>query len=187
MGFTAANQVDNILILTNTDPSVSLLYTIHVLDSTFNFVPITSYPTLPTNVLTGNGTISVDLINDGIYKIIFGDLSSSYVLFDANIKLCEKTLTLSLWCNSVPTKCECDSFTVKMYNLLKFKEIKKALYFEWNKWVQSQSVTDLITPTSNELLSMSEWLTQLSTICVTCSDDTDCGCSSSSFSNCGCS
>jgi hypothetical protein len=188
MAYTLANQEDNILIITNLDGSNSLLYTIHVLNTEGIFEAVEGYPTTPTNTLSASSEISVDLQDDGIYKFIIGNLTSTYVLLDADIRLCEKNLTLSLWCDSLPaTSCECDPFTVKTYTLLKFKEIKKALYFEWNKWVQTQSITDLITPTSNELLSMSEWLIQLSNICSTCSDDEDCGCGSSTPSNCGCS
>lgn len=189
MNYTIANQEDNILIIDNLDTN-PLLYTIYVLNDEGVFEVVTSYPTDPTISLPASSDVSINLQIDGIYKIVFGDLSVKYILLDANIKLCEKTLTLSLWCDTLPaTKCECDPFTIKLYNLLKFKEIKKALYFEWNKWVQTQSITDLITPTSNELLSMTEWKAQLANICATCSDDTDCGCGTpkSSPCNCGCS
>lgn len=197
MAYTLENLVTNNIIITNLDSVNPMLYTIYKLNDSLAFEAVDGFPDDPTESLGALDAITIDLEDDGIYKLIIEaspDDTTAYFLLDTNIKSCERELTKAVLCtcnDGCSDPCGKVAYTVKVYKLLKFKTIKNALYFEWNKWVQTQSVTDLITPTSNQLLSMSEWLEQLTNICSSCSDDNSCddctGATSSGSCGCGCS
>jgi hypothetical protein len=191
MAWTLSNQDENEIILTNTSLSDALLFTLHKLNDAEVFEPVSdSYTTLPTTSLAADSSVTIDLVDDGVYKLIIDGSpdTESYFLLDYNIKACERDMLRDLLCDTCDP-CASVDFMRKMKTRLVFNAIKNNLYFIWNKWVQTQSVTDLITPPNDEILYLGELITQLNNLCTTCNDNTcdDCGRTVNISSNCGCS
>jgi hypothetical protein len=183
---------DNEMTLTNEDSGAALLFTIHVLNDDEEFEPISDdYPEEPTLSLAASSSVTIDLVNDGVYKLIVENGSTdteTYFLLDANIKACDRDMLKDLLCDTCDP-CASVEFMKKMKNRIVFIAIRNNLYFIWNKWVQTQSVTDLIVPPNDEILYLADLKTQLNNLCEACNSNTcdDCGKTVNISSNCGCS
>lgn len=191
MAFTLSNPTENEITLINLDESVALLYTIHKLNDDQIFEPVSDdYPTLPTLSLAASASIDIDLGDDGVYKLIIDGSpdTNTYFLLDATIKACERDQIKDLLCDTCDP-CASVAFMRAMKTKLVFNVLKNNIYFIWNKWVQTQSVTDLITPPNDEILYLGELITQLNTMCAACNSNScdDCGRITNINNNCGCS
>lgn len=184
--YTLENSENNKIVLTNTSTTLALTYTIHKLLDTGLFTPVTSYSLFPATILAPGGVLTLDLMYDNVYKIIFDDTVDVEVLFllDYNIKICERDLEQKILCDSCDP-CDISGFDTKVLDLLRFKVIKENIYYIWNKWVQTQSITDLLVANNADILSIGDWKTKLITVCGACTDnpcgkslvDPDTGCS----------
>ena len=190
VNFTITNLEKNKITISNLDLVSVLLYKIEYYDSTVpGFIPVTGYTTTPNIPIAPGANVIVDLIKDNVYKITFVDTINVnyYFIVDYNLRSCRKKYIKKILC---PSTDPCLDPCIATYDYMRFKVIENNIYFIWNKWVQSQSVTDLITPPDNELLSESDWLSMVNIYCTDCVNDCDCGCSESTLNsklNCGCS
>lgn len=178
------NLDKNILTIENLDQVNPLLYTIMYLniDTVTSFIPINGYNIFPTKPIAPGASTTVDLVIDNVYKITFADTVNVdyYIITDYNLRECRKKYIKNILC---PPQDPCLDPCITTYDYMRFKVIENNVYFIWNKWVQSQSLTDLITPPDNEMKSESEWLNMLSEYCDNCQVLNN---SSSLKSNCGC-
>jgi hypothetical protein len=191
MAWNLSNPEENQIELTNEHATDALLFTIHKLNTDEEFEPISDdYTELPTISLAADSSVTIDLVDDGVYLLIIDGSpdTETYFLMDYNIKACERDILKDLLCDTCDP-CESVSFMKKMKTRMVFNALKNNLYFIWNKWVQTQSVTDLITPPNDEILYLGELITQLNDLCTACSDSTcdECGRTVNISSNCGCS
>jgi hypothetical protein len=191
MAFSLANYTENIIEITNTDSVSSMSYTIHKLNDDKEFEAYSSdYPTLPTLTLAPSGVIEIDLVEDNIYKLIIDGSPDTehYFLLDYNIRECNRKMILDLMCKRCDP-CSSTEFIKDLRNKLVFDVLKNNFYFLWNKWLQTQSVTDVITPPTEEIFFLSDLKAMLSTMCSDCNNDCDdCGKTiSTGSSDCGCS
>ena len=190
MAWNLKNPTKNQIVIENEDSLNPLLYTIHKLNSDQIFEAVDSYPTLPTNSLAASSSITIDLATDNVYKLIIDGSPDTeyYFLLDYNIKICERDFIKELLCNTCDP-CASAKFTKDIRNKLVFNAIKNNIYWIWNKWVQTQSVTDLIVPPNGKIVSVADLLAQLQEMCAACSSGTcdDCGRIVSINSGCGCS
>lgn len=135
-------------------------------------------------------------VPDDLYKISFQDtvvpetLYSYYILADNNIKACKRAMILQSLCGTnfgCNSKAECDYLKLRM----KFHDLEMGLYYIYSNFINRQSLTMLITPTNQELLTKADYLNQLLDMCsCTNTNCNDCGTSSSSnfkpLKDCGC-
>lgn len=192
MAFTLSkSKTDNSITIVNTDLLLPMSYTIHYYTAAASnyFSPIANYFVAATTVLAANASITIDLVTDNVYKLIVAGTpdSSSYFIVDYNIRVCRRNYILAILCED-DTPCT-DALKISRINdYLRFKVLENNVYYIWNKWVQSQSVTDLIVPPDNELLSEGDWVAKLNKFCSSCSPTSNCnGTVSIVKSDCGCS
>lgn len=178
MSFILRNIEKNVIQITNEDLVDPINYTIYVVDTEGTFEPVESFPTDPTNIIAAGGQLQYDLVNDGVYKLIIDNSPSAnseyYFLLDYNIRTCQKKLIEDLYCRTC--KCEAKKEALQIKQLIKFNSLKESYYFYWNQWVQTQSVTDLIVPPTDEILYVSDVLRLLGEICKGCGKTKNCGC-----------
>jgi hypothetical protein len=177
--FTIQNTDSNTLILINNNLTNPFSYTIFQLNTiTGLFEAVSGLPTLPTNVLAADSSITYNLITDNIYQLIISGSPNiiSYFLMDSNIKACERDLIKDMFCETCDG-CNKPILATKIYTVLKFNAIKNIIYYFWNQYVQTQSITDLITPPNNDILYLADAIVQLNNICTTCvgTGCSDCG------------
>lgn len=191
MAFTLTkSKTDNSIVITNTDLSLPMLYTIeyYTASASTSFSPIGGYFVTPTTSLGAGASITINLTTDNVYKLtVAGDVNSPYYfIVDYNIRTCRRNYILAILCED-NTPCT-DALKVSRINdYLRFKVLENNVYYIWNKWVQTQSVTDLIVPSDNDLLSEADWISKLNTFCSSCNKTTNCvGSVSYVKSDCGC-
>ena len=176
MAFTLSNSSENIITLTNTSEDDDLVYTIHVLGNDGDFDPIDDQTEDPEATLSPEAFVDIDLEDDGIYALVTED-GSYYFFLNASLRECEKAFDKTLLCQSCDT-CEDPAF---LKNIMKFQVLKERFYFIANKYIQDQSVVDLLTPDLGELIYWEDILDQLSDLCA-CNTESE-----STSANCGCS
>lgn len=190
MAFTLSkSKTDNSITIVNTDLLLPMLYTIEYYTDAASsfFTPIAGYSVTPDKVLAAGATITIDLTTDNVYKLKVEPNLTYYFIVDYNIRVCRRNYILAILCED-DTPCT-DALKVSRINdYLRFKVLENNVYYIWNKWVQSQSVTDLIVPPDNELLSEGDWISKLNKFCSSCSLTSNCiGTVSVVKSGCGCS
>lgn len=180
MPFTLANSSENIVTLTNTSDTDNFVYTIHRLGNNGEFEPVDDLEEEPEAILEPEASVNIDLEDDGIYALISSNPDNTYYFFlNHNLRECEKAFDKTLLCQSCDT---CESLMF-LKNIMRFKVLRDRFYFIANKYIQDQSVVDLLTPELGELLYWEDILNQLSNLCG-CNIDTE---SESTSANCGCS
>lgn len=193
MAFTVTkSKINNSIVITNTDLLLPIQYTIeyYTASSSTSFTPVSGFFVTPTTTLAAGANITTDLITDNVYKLtVAGGVNSPYYfIVDFNIRTCRRNYILAILCED-DTPCS-DALKISRINdYLRFKVLENNVYYIWNKWVQTQSVTDLIVPSDNELLSEADWIAKLNKFCSSCSTTTNCvgPVSYISKSDCGCS
>ncbi len=178
MAFTLSNIEDNQITITNESDSTSLIYTIHVLGNGGVFSPVDGYTEEPETELELSSSITIDLVDDGIYALISSDPDNTYYFFlNADLRECEKAFDKAILCQN------CDSCNDLKFlrDVMRFLVLKERFYFIANKYIQDQSVVDLLTPDLGELIYWEDILEQLSTLCscnfdITSDTTTGCGC-----------
>lgn len=194
MALAVSNFSKNIIQIENLDLDEPALYTIHILNDEGTFEEATGFPLLPTNALAAGATTSPDLSNDGVYKLIVaGEPNIEYFfLLDYNIKLCGKKIMEEILCDTCGEKdlCGKQAHYLKIEQLIKYSNIKNALYYIWNEIVQTQSFTDVIAADSAKLLLLSELTEKLGLICDNCKSTDICkdvwDSNGNATGNCGC-
>jgi hypothetical protein len=196
MAYTIFNYVGNSIELTNTDLSDPMTYSLYFLDDDQIFSSVSGYT---SQVLAAGATITIDLVDDNVYKLVVTGSPdiTYYFLLDNSLRTCKKYFTQKILCNPCqdPTDtCSKLAYIKAVYDYLKFKVLHDNMYWIWNKWVQDQSIVDIIVPPNGEVLYLADLRTKLTSLCSSCCDDS-CGCSSctsttsssTTQSNCGCS
>lgn len=178
MSFILKNIDKNVIIITNEDLVNPINYTIYEVDDEGSFSPVEGFPADPTNVIIAEGQLQYDLVNDGVYQFIVGQTSPDpnlvyYFVLDYKIRTCKKELTEDLYCKSC--KCDVKKSCDKMRTYQKFRSLEDTLYYYWNQWVQTQSVTDLIVPPTDKILYIKNVINLLNSLCKSCGPK-NCGC-----------
>jgi hypothetical protein len=195
MAVSVTNYSKNILSIENLDLSNPISYTVHVINDEGQFEEVISFPENPTLVLAAGATITHDLVNDSVFKLIISGSPNTeyYFLMDANIKACGKELAEKLLCTTCSSLDECGKLEhyKNVEYLMKYSILKESIYYIWNEIVQTQSVTDLIAADSDKLLLLSDLVSKLELICDNCSQDDICSnvydSNGDPTGNCGCS
>ena len=172
--FTLSNFSGNIIQIENKDLSNPLLYTFYVLGDNDTFAPVINYPTDPTKILAAGATVSLDMITDGVYKfIVAASPNSEYIiLLDANIKVCAKNLMQKVLCNPCDTHDDCNkvAYLDNIYQLMKFNVVKDNIYYLFNKYYQTQSISDIITVPNGEISFLSDLVKTMNLLCNNCQE-----------------
>ncbi len=177
--FTIQNTDANVLVLINNDVDNLFSYTIHQLNvSTGLFEAISGMPDLPTTELAADSSVIYNLNTDNVYLLIIDEEPeiNHYFLMDANIKACERDFIKDMYCETCDG-CNKPALATKIYTVMKFNSIKNIIYYFWNQYIQTQSITDVITPPNNDILYLADAVRQLNNICAACigTGCTDCG------------
>lgn len=175
MAFTLDNNINNEITITNNDVSLNFTYTILKLSNDGVFVPFTGYTLLPTSILSPLASVVIDLIDDGIYTLLSTSPDNTYYFFtNSNLRMCEKIFLEKILCST----CECNDICTSrdFRNQLKFNVLKERFYYTANKYIQDQSIVDLISPENAEILYWSDILLQLSKMCNNCNLTSNDGC-----------
>lgn len=194
MAIAISNYNKNIISITNLDNSNPILYNISVLNDEGNFVPALNQPSTPITNLAAGATIDIDLINDSIYLLTIAGSPNTlyYFLLDNSLKVCGKSIMEDILCNTCETHSECDKIThiAKVEQLIKYNAIRSNLYYIYNEFVQTQSITDFLVPENGKLLYLSDLVKKLSLICSNCQEPSPCmnvyDSSGNSTGGCGC-
>ncbi len=166
----------NLLTIINEDsiPAFFYIYSLNDAGTSWNVIPIA--PLSPLNVdgsIPPDGVFQME-VPDNLYKVIISDVALTginpdttdgyYVVADDNIKACQRTLLLENLCN---TSYGCDPVADCRYlrKRMKFYDLMQGLYYIWSQFTQKQSLTMLIVPTNQNLLSMRDYLDQLLDMC----------------------
>ena len=178
MAVAISNFVSNILAIENQDLSNPILYTILSLQDDGSFVPIINYDLLPDIALAAGATISINLVNDGVYSIVISGSPNTvyYFLMDFSIKTCGKQIMQEILCNTCGQvdMCGKQAHYLKIEALIKYNVIKNSLYYIWNQIVETQSITDLIAADSAKLLMLSDLTSKLNLVCNNCQSNDIC-------------
>lgn len=197
MAYTLFNYVGNSIELTNTDLSNPMTYSLYFLDDDQIFSSVSGQT---SQVLAAGASSTIDLVDDNVYKLVVTGTPdvTYYFLLDSDIRACKKDFTQKILCNPCKDStdnCSNVAYTKSVHAYLKFKVLHDNMYWIWNKWVQDQSIVDIIVPPNGEILYLADLRSKLASLCSSCCNDS-CGCSScttttsssssSSSSGCGC-
>ncbi len=163
MAFVIDNPTDNKVSIYNTDPDNTMIVTIAVLGDSGEFDNLNDYIEYSVDADTA---IIVDLINDGIYRLTIED-NDYYIAMNSNMRLCEKKFLQKILCRDCNS---CEDNCKDLHNIIRFNTLKERFYYIVNKFIQDQSVYDLISPDNAEILYWNDILKQLTRLCDTCAD-----------------
>lgn len=136
-------------------------------------------------IIPTNGTIIIPL-SDDIYKISFQDTIdpntyySYYFIADQNIKACKRKLLIKNLCNT--STCDPIANCNYLNERMKFYDLEMGLYYIYSKFIKRQSLTMLVVPTNQELMTKKDFLKQLLDMC-SCANNNCQDCSDNSILN----
>lgn len=134
---------------------------------------LTFDPYNPTDLILpiiGAGSLTQFTVTDDLYKIGFQDTINPdiyyyyYFIADHNIKDCKRKLIKINLCND-NFGCNTQAQIKYATDRIKFADLEQGLYYIYSNFINKQSLTMLIVPTNQELLTKKDYLTQLLDMC----------------------